>query len=124
MIQISPEQKIYTQIRRICDELGYSIYDYLPDSKAEYPFIVLGEQFSQNFREHKDYYNKRTQITVHFWHNDWHKRGSLTKMMRNVELGIINEFKVNGEDVSVQVLPDNSTGSDLWHGILETDIKI
>ena len=45
-------------------------------------------------------------------------------MMRNVELGIINEFKVNGEDISVQVLPDNSTGSNLWHGVLETDIKI
>ena len=124
MIQISPEQKIYTQIRRICDELGYSVYDYLPDSKAEFPFIVLGEQFSQNFREHKDYHNKRTQITVHFWHNDWRKRGTLTKIMRDVELGIIREFKVNGEDVSVQVLPDNSTGGDLWHGILETDIKI
>ena len=124
MIQISPEQKIYTQIRRICDELGYSVYDYLPDSKAEYPFIVLGEQFSQNFREHKDYYNKQTQITVHFWHNDWRKRGTLTKIMHDVELGIIREFKVNGEDISTQTLLDNSTGSDLWHGILETDIKI
>lgn len=108
----------------MCDELGYSVYDYLPDSKAKYPFIVLGEQFSQNFREHKECYNKRTQITVHFWHNEWRKRGSLTKMMRDVELGIIREFKVNGEDMSVQVLPDNSTGSDLWHGILETDIRI
>ena len=124
MIQISPEQKIYTKIRKICKELGYSTYDYLPDSKAGFPFIVLGEQFSQNFREHKDYYNKQTQITVHFWHNDWRKRGSLTKMMRDVELGIMNEFKVNGEDISTQMLPDNSTGSDLWHGILETDIKI
>ena len=124
MIQISPEQRIYTQVRKICDELGYSVYDYLPDSKAEYPFIVLGEQFSQNVREHKDYLNKRTQITVHFWHNDWRKRGSLTKMMREVELGIISEFKVNGEDISTQILPDNSTGSNLYHGILETDIKI
>jgi len=124
VIQISPEQRIYAQIRRICKELGYSVYDYLPDGKAEFPFIVLGEQFSQNFREHKDYYNKQTQITAHFWHNDWRKRGSLTKVMRDVELGIMNEFKVNGEDISTQILPDNSTGSNLWHGILETDIRI
>ena len=124
MIQISPEQRIYTTIRRICDKLGYSVYDYLPDSKAEFPFIVLGEQFSQNIREHKSYLNKQTQITVHFWHNDWRKRGSLTKMMHNVELGIMNEFKVNGEDISTQMLPDNSTGSNLYHGILETDIRI
>ena len=124
MIQISPEQKIYTQIRRICDELRYSTYDYVPDDNVEYPFVVLGEQFSQNIREHKSYLNKRTQVTVHFWHNDWRKRGSLTKMMRDVELGIINEFKVNGEDISTQILPDNSTGSDLYHGILETDIRI
>ena len=124
MIQISPEQRIYTTIRRICDELGYSVYDYLPDSKEEFPFIVLGEQFSQNIREHKSYLNKRTQVTVHFWHNEWRERGSLTKMMRDVELGIINEFKVNGEDISTQILPDNSTGSNLYHGILETDIRI
>ena len=124
MIQISPEQRIYTAIRRICKELGYSVYDYLPDSKAGFPFVVLGEQFSQNIREHKSHLNKRTQVTVHFWHNDWRKRGSLTKMMRDVELGIISEFKVNGEDISTQILPDNSTGSDLYHGILETDIRI
>lgn len=124
MIQISPEQRIYTQIRRICDELGYSVYDYLPDSKAGFPFIVLGEQFSQNIREHKDFYNKRTQITVHFWHNDWRKRGSLAQMMGDVELAIVSEFGVDGEDISMQMLPDNSTGSNLYHGILETDIKI
>lgn len=124
MIQISPEQKIYTKIRGLIEGLGYVVYDYLPPENIKAPFIVLGEQFSQNVREHKDYLNKRTQITVHFWHNDWRKRGSLTKMMREVELGIISEFKVNGEDISTQILPDNSTGSNLYHGILETDIRI
>ena len=74
MIQISPEQRIYTTIRRICDELGYSVYDYLPDSKAEFPFIVLGEQFSQNFREHKDYYKPICT------------GNSMTDLVRNIEV--------------------------------------
>lgn len=123
-MRISPEQRIYTELRKIIDlELGYSVYDYLPDS-AEYPFVVLGEQFSQPTREHKDYRNKNVQTTVHVWHNDWRQRGTLSSMMREIELAIIRAFGVDGEDISIRILPDNSTGSDLLHGILETDIRI
>ena len=124
MIQISPEQRIYATLRKLIDlELGYSVFDYVPDNVG-YPFVVLGEQFSQPFREHKDGRNKYVQTTVHVWHNDWRQRRTLSNMMHNIELAIIREFGVDGEDISVQMLPDNSTGSDLYHGILETDIKI
>lgn len=124
MIQISPEQRIYTELRKNIDlELGYSVYDYLPQA-AKYPFVVLGEQFSQNVRTNKSKRNKDVQTTVHVWHNDWKKRGTLSDMMSEIELSIIREYGVDGEDISTQILPDNSTGSDLLHGILETDIRI
>lgn len=90
----------------------------------EHPFIVLGEQFSQPFREHKDWRNKYVQTTVHVWHNDWKKRGTVSKIMQEIEMAIIEEFGIAGENISMQVLPDNSTGSRFWHGVLETDIKI
>ena len=125
MIHISPEQKVYTQLRyAVEEELGYSVYSYLPDSKAEYPFVVLGEQFSQSVRTNKDRRNKDVQTTIHVWHNDWRQRGTVSKMLREIELAIIREYGVDGEDIAIQINPDNSTGSDLLHGILETDIRI
>ena len=124
MIQISPEQKIYTQIRKICDELGYSVYDYQADSQAEFPFVILGEQFSQPFREHKDGRSKQVQTTIHVWHNDWRKRGTVSQIMREIELKVIDRFGVPAENINMQIIADDTTGSNLWHGILETDIKI
>lgn len=124
MIHISPEQKVFTQLRKIIElELGYSVYDYTPKS-AEYPFVLLGESFSQNIRLHKESTNKDIQTTIHVWHNDWKQRGTVSKMMREIELSIIREFGVQGENIATQILPDNSTGSNLLHGILETDIRI
>ena len=104
-------------------ELGYLVYDHVPE-ETKYPYVLLGEQFSQPFREHKDGRNKYVQTTVHVWHNDKRKRGTVSSMMQQIELAIIRHYGVDGEDISTQILPDNSTGSDLWHGILETDIKI
>ena len=115
---------MYSKLRRICDELGYSVYDYVADSQAEFPFVVLGEQFSQTVREHKEYTAKDVQTTIHVWHNDWRQRGTVSKMLREIELAIVREFGVDGEDVSTQILPDDTTGTALYHGILETDIRI
>jgi len=124
VIQISPEQKIYTQIRRICDELGYSVYDYQADSQAEFPFVILGEQCSKPFREHKDGRSKQVQTTIHVWHNDWRRRGTVSQIMREIELKVIDRFGVPAENINMQIIADDTTGSNLWHGILETDIKI
>ena len=124
MIHISPEQKVYGQLRKsIATELGYSVYDYLPSS-AEYPFVVLGEQFSQSVRTNKDRRNKDIQTTIHVWHNDWRQRGTVSAMLREIELAVIRDYGVDGENISIQIITDNSTGSDLLHGILETDIRI
>ena len=124
MIQISPEQKTFTEIRKICVELGYSVYDYQADSRAEFPFVILGEQFSQPFREHKDGRNKQVQTTIHVWHNDWRKRGTVSQIMREIELKVIDRFGVPAENINMQIIADDTTGSNLWHVILETNIKI
>ena len=103
--------------------MGYLVYDHVPE-ESEYPYVLLGEQFSQPMRNHKDGRNKDVQTTVHVWHNNSKERGALSSMLREIELSIIREFGVNGENIAIQILPDNSTGSNLLHGILETDIRI
>ena len=122
MIDISPEQTIYNRLYDLCTNLGYDVYEYIPN-EVEYPLVILGEQFSQNVRVHKDFYNKDTQITIHVWHNNWRRRGTLLEMMRQIELAIVREFDVDGELITSQVIgePDNA---ELLHGSSETNIRI
>lgn len=122
MIDISPEQTIYNRLYDLCTNLGYDVYEYIPN-EVEYPLVILGEQFSQNVRVHKDFYNKDTQITIHVWHNNWRRRGTLLEMMRQIELAIVREFDVDDELITSQVIgePDNA---ELLHGIIETNIRI
>ena len=123
---MSPEQKVFTRLRRLCVDLfeAGNVYDYLPPADVEYPFVFVGEQFAQTYREHKDGRNKDTQITIHVWHNDYRKRGELSKMIYQIEDAIVKEFGVNGENYSSQIIVDNTTSVPLMHGIIEPNIKI
>ena len=44
----SPQQEIFTAIRGICTKLGYTVYDYLPPDGVAYPFVFVGEQYSND----------------------------------------------------------------------------
>lgn len=103
-------------------ELGYRVYDVNPE-EVEYPYVVMGEQFKQNYREHKDGIYQQTQVSLHVWHNNPRQRGTFTSMIDRIELGIIDRFGVNGEDITVQVIGDPEDRN-LLHGIIDTDIKI
>lgn len=107
----------------LCVDLGYDVYDYMPDSRASYPFVFIGEQFQQDNRKQKDYLNGRTQVTVHVWHNDPYKRGSFVRMMDNIETKVRRHYKADLANVTSQKLNDNSTSQDLLHGVLEFDIN-
>lgn len=123
MIEISPQQRIWIDVRMLSVSLGYDTYDYLPDSQADYPFVFIGESFKQDIRRHKDYLNGQTQVTVHVWHNDWKQRGTVMQMMTNIEQAVREKYHMNVQGVDTQVLTDNSTGSNLLHGVLEINIK-
>ncbi len=124
MIQISPYEQLWIDIRMLSVALfgEDSVYDYLPDG-VPYPFVFIGEQFKQDERVHKDYLNGRTQITVHFWHDNHRQRGTLSRMMYELEKNLQQEYKAELLEVNTQMLPDNSTGKELMHGILEVNIK-
>ena len=102
---------------------GDSVYDYNPPEGTAYPFIRVAEQFKQNRRLHKNNLNGDTQITLHFWHDNVRQRGTLTKMMSDVENAVINQYGVRGEDINMRVMDDNTTSVTLLHGILEINIK-
>ena len=123
MIKISPEQRAYKRIRKLCEDLDYNVYDRVPDD-ATFPFVIIGEQFSQRVRDHKEHTVKDVQTTIHIWHNDWKQRGTVSRMIRELEIEIMREFGVEGEDISTQIILDNTTGTDMYHGIVEPDIRM
>ncbi|MDN6385332.1 MAG: hypothetical protein L0J65_01055 [Alkalibacterium sp.] len=117
--------KLWVDIRMMSVDLFSveKVYDYLPGEDIEYPFVFIGEQFKQNERFHKDYLNGRTQVTIHFWHDSHKKRGSLASMMYELEKTLQQQYKSKLLEVNTQMLPDNSTGKELIHGIVEANIQ-
>lgn len=121
---MSPYERIWIDIRMICVNLfGESdVYDYLP-GEVSYPFVFVGEQLKQNERIHKQFLNGRTQITIHFWHNDYRKRGTLNRMMYSLERELQQRYKSNIVGIDTRMLGDNSTGVELLHGVFDINIK-
>lgn len=39
-----PFIELHENIKRVCEGLGYEVYEYLPDD-VNYPFVFVGEQF-------------------------------------------------------------------------------
>lgn len=123
-----PKHRIWLETRAISQRLGYDTYDYLPGDEAAYPFVFIGEQFKQSARDSKDSDLNRTQVTVHVWHDNPRQRGTLTHMMDQIETNARAVKNLSGLTVEVleaddQVIPDNSTGKDLMHGILEINYE-
>lgn len=112
-------------LRRICVELGYTTVDHIdPNEELNYPFVFVGEQFEQPEFGNKDIVDARTQITLHFWHNDHRQRGTLTQMMNEVEercvrLNSTNNLYLVFLNKDTQMLSETP----LMHGILEVEYK-
>ena len=99
------------------------VFDYIPPEDTPYPFIRVGEVFKQNRRNHKQDLDGDIQVSLHFWHDSVYERGTLTKMMHDAEIAIIDKFGVRGEEINSRVMEDTTTSITLLHGILEINIK-
>lgn len=108
----------------VCVELfgEDKVYDYMPDD-AEFPLVLVGEQFKQNDRTHKDYLNGQTQVTVHFWTNNPKRQGTLKSMVYDLEKEVQLKYKMRLLEANLQLVPDNSTGKDLLHGALDINVS-
>ena len=120
---MSPEQEIRVRVRTLLGGLGYPIVSFTPNESESFPMIHVGEQFKQNERTNIDKLNGSTQITIHIWHNDTRQEGTVMKITSQIERVIIDEFNINGEDISTHLLMDDSTGVYMLHGVMEINIK-
>ena len=124
---MSPQQEIFTAIRGICTKLGYTVYDYLPPDGVAYPFVFVGEQYS-NDQANKSAVFGTVNQTVHIYHDDYNKRGTTTTMMDAIKTEVRKlkstpHFHVRVRSVDDQILTDNTTDTPLLHGVIEIAIQ-
>lgn len=128
---MSPEQRIYTAIRKICADIvgETNLYDKLPGDNAPYPFIQIGDQFSQSVRENKDHLDKDTQVIIHIWHDNYAERGVVSGIIHQLEKAIERTFGPDGEIYNSSIIPHRITNTSatnrmLLHGIVDVEIRI
>lgn len=127
MVNISPEQAVFTAVRQACVLTGYNTYDYLP-REVDYPFIFVAEQFGNDIIDNKEDRTKAVQQTVHIYHNDYKKRGTTSNIMETIYQNVLSLERIGGRRFFMtknqQVIPDSTTSIPLQHGILEFEFEL
>ncbi|SIT91705.1 hypothetical protein [Edaphobacillus lindanitolerans] len=118
----SPQQIIYDAVFKASQNAGYRTFDFLPAEDEAYPFVFIGEQLDDDLI-YKSVVLGEVRQTVHIYHN-YRGRGELTGMVHELRKRLWVLGKTEGQPfktkaVHGQVIPDNSTGAPLLHGIIE-----
>ena len=83
---MEPQQALFTAVRgKLLESYPDSVYDgQLPGADTPYPFIYLGE-FVQYDSETKSVILGNIPVTIHVWHCDFTKRGTVSAMLSAVK---------------------------------------
>lgn len=128
MITIDPQQEIFTQVKVDLENLGYDVYDgFLPPADTLYPFVYLGD-CRQSDDENKTAVFGNVYLTIHVWHNSPKQRGTVSNMMLIIKaacrkIARTKNFAWSVRNVNQQIIPDNTTGVPLLHGVVEVEWK-
>lgn len=128
MINIDPQQEIFTAYKLALEAKGYSVYDgELPPKNTPYPFIYLGD-----FRQ-TDSFLKNAVVgfvypTIHVWHNNTRQRGTVSKIIVDIKRAVVECEKTANyswiiQSLDSQIIPDNTTKAPLLHGVVEVGLK-
>ena len=112
--------------KKAIDTVGSgNVYDFLPDSKAQYPFFYIGEMQSVD-RNTKNAQIPTIYQTIHYYSANPRKRGSDTQtiidFMERLRLTTKYEtFKVDCKNINLQMGTDNSTSTPLLHAVIDVE---
>lgn len=125
----SPINDIIIFVRKTLAEIvdEKHIYEYLPGLRVEYPIVYIGECFSNDIRT-KWGYGAAVTMRIHFYSDEYTKRGSFLEFINECLQRIKETKKENGyrfslNDSNIQIVGDNTTDKMLLHGILELDFS-
>lgn len=122
----SPQQQIYDAVFLKSFNLTVNTHLFLPDGSAAYPFVYVGEQSDQD-RANKSSVAGNVQQTLHIY-GTVKQRREVTTLINNLktELRNINKtenFRVTVRGIDSQLILDNSTPTNLLHGIVEVEFS-
>lgn len=128
MINIDPQQELFTKIKLELEALGYDVYDgMLPPEDTPYPFVYLGD-CRQDDDINKSAVFGNVYQTIHVWSNNPSNRGTVSsillaikKVCRKIEH--TDNFAWLYRNVNQRIITDTTTKTPLLHGILEVDYK-
>lgn len=123
---MDPQQELFTALKLALEAKGFAVYDgALPPENTAYPFVYLGD-FWQTDREHKNAVTGIVRPTIHLWHNDPRKRGTVSKMLLEIKTECRKLVKTSNfawmvRNINGRIIPDNTTKTPLLHGVVEAE---
>ena len=128
MINIDPQQELFTKLKLELEALGYDVYDgVLPPEDTPYPIVYLGD-CQQVDDTLKNAVFGNVYQTIHVWSNTPKNRGTVSSILlaiktvcRKVEH--TDNFAWDLRNVNQRIIPDTTTKQPLLHGILEAEFK-
>lgn len=126
---MDPQQELFSYfLVELRKKYPNAVYDgFLPDENASYPFVYLADSILNDDILKNAVFGNITQ-TIHIYHNDVYKRGTLSQMMLEVKniarkLSHTNNFNWILNGVDQRILTDTSTQNKLMHGIINFSYK-
>lgn len=123
---MDPQQEIFTELLLRIKALGYDVFDgELPPENTPYPFVYLGDM-QQIDRNTKTEVIGSTFPSIHIWHSSPKKRGTVSKMLREIKLVCRRIEKTKNyswfvKNMNQRIITDTTTKTPLLHGILEVE---
>lgn len=119
------QQTLFTYLLQALKQ-KYDVYDgALPPKSTPYPFVYLGDNQSVDVI-YKCAYADMIYQTIHVWHNDPKKRGTLSAIMDDIRQVCRDIEKKDGwllTSYSAQIVPDDTTSEPLMHGIINATFR-
>ena len=125
---MDPQQELFTALLLQIGKQGYDVYDtFLPPEGTPYPFVYLADSHMTDDANKTAVFGNVFQ-TIHIWHNNPRQRGTVSQMLLEIKsicrrLEHTENFAWQLRNVDQRILPDNTTKTQLLHGLLEVEFK-
>ena len=126
---MDPQQESFTDLLVRLKNLGYDVYDgSMPPESTSYPFVYIADSQLVDDMRYKDAVFGNVFQTVHVWHNNPRKRGTVSAMLLAIKdeankIEYTNRFYWELRNVTQRILTDDSTDRTLLHAVLELEFK-
>lgn len=129
---MDPQQELFSEILTALNEkykgTGVGVYDtFLPPEDTPYPFVYLADN-QQDEQETKAEIIGAVNQTIHVWHNNPKKRGTVSEILADIKqicrkIEYTENYAWIMRNPVQRILPDTTTKQPLLHGILEVEFK-